>query len=328
MVKKSKRSKNFYLIIYKRIQKGDYPKKIASDLHISKQSLNYYVSFLKQKQIIDRVPIYGKVYGWKILKALTDKELEKQVKERGKKKFSLGLRKKPRTNLHALQINFPILEGCIKDNDWKIKNKLNNWIPKYKGLNVLGGLTIRNNNNKSISIFAKTRDIKNLEEVDNLAFKIKAFVYDYFKKKHEVTLDIFNCETKNLNLATEDRTSEDMIRKGERFELDLHKLSEKIFPKDKIRAKSWIDGSPFNFSAETNDKEWKRNYLAMPFTIRDISSAMFLLQDYNKNLELHTKVQEAQLKNQKEQLKTQKKIQKLLRRLNNGNLRVWGFIQK
>jgi hypothetical protein len=109
--------------------------------------------------------------------------------------------------------------------------------------------------------------------VDNLAFKLKTFVYEYFKKEG-VTLDVFNCETKNLNLATEDREASGMLRKGEKFELDLMKKAEKIFPKDKIDGKAWIDGSPFDFSAETNDKEWKREYLSMPFRILQMFSLM------------------------------------------------------
>lgn len=176
---------------------------------------------------------------------------------------------KPTTNLHALQIKIPIIIGKIKDSDWDIKNKLNNWIPKYKELNMLGGITIRNNNNKSITVFAKTRDLDKLGEVDNLAFKMKAFVHEYFKKQG-VTLDVFNAETKNLNLATEDKQAENMLKKGEKFELNLKKQAEKIFPKDSISAKAWLDGSPFKFSVETNDKEWKREYLSMPFRIKDL----------------------------------------------------------
>ncbi len=53
------------------------------------------------------------------------------------------------------------------------------------------------------------------------------------------------------------------------------KKAEKIFPKDNIDSKAWLDGSPFKFSAESNDKEWKRWYLGMPFMIRD----MFILQE-------------------------------------------------
>lgn len=303
------RSKSFtspyYFKIYEFIKEGLYPNKIASQLGISKQRVNYYISFLKDKGIIGKVN--NRNYsGWEILKELTIADLQEEVKTRSKSLSSLGSR--PKTNLHALQINFPILEGQILDKDWEIKEKLNNWIPKYKGLKILGGLTLKNNNNKSLTVYARSRDIKSLEEVDNLAYKIRAFVYEFFKSKHGVILDVLNCETKNLNLATEDQTSESMIRKGEKFELDLKKKAEKIFKEDKIKAKAWIDGSPFKFSAETNDKEWKRAYLQMPFNIQGLSASIPAIQEYNKNILLHMKVQE-------EQLKTQKEIQDLLTKL-------------
>jgi len=304
-MKEVKTGKNLYFTIYNLLQQGNRPAQICKKLKIKKQKLHYYTSFFKKQGIIQ-----NKGYGdWEILKDLNDSDLEKEVKKRSTKKSSLGLGlTKPLTNLHALQINFPILKGKIKDKDWEIKNKLKNWLPKYKGLKDLGGLTIRNNNNKSLTIFAKARNIKDIEEVDNLAFKIKAFAHEYFRNKHGVILDVFECETKNLNLATEDKASEDMIKKGERFELDLNKKAEKIFPMDKMPGKAWIDGSPFDFSAETNDKRWKKEYLGMPFRILNIDRSMFLLERYNKNLELHTKVQ-------KEQLKTQKAIQRALKGL-------------
>lgn len=268
-----KRSKNnFYLIVFQRIKAGLNPAQLSKELNVSKQKLKYYTDWLKREGYIRR-----KGYGtWEILKEV--------------KTFSLGLRvEKPMPNLHALQINFPILEGKIDDKDWIVRNKLRNWLPKYKGLDVLGGLTIRNNNNKSLTIFAKSRDILDLAEVDNLAFKIRAYAYEYFKNKYGVILDVLNCETKNLNLATQDKQSESMIRKGEKFELDLDKKAEKIFNKDKMDAKAWIDGSPFKFSAETNDKEWKRAYLQMPFMMRDITLATHYIA---KNYASHVGVME------------------------------------
>lgn len=290
-VKKRSKNNDFYLIVFQRIKAGLNPAQLSKELNISKQKLKYYTDWLKREGYIRR-----KGYGsWEILKEV--------------KTFSLGLRvDKPMPNLHALQINFPILEGKIDDKDWIVRNKLRNWLPKYKGMTNLGGLTLRNNNNKSLTIFAKSRDILDLAEVDNLAFKIRAFAHEYFKNKYGVILDVLNCKTTNLNLATEDKASESMIRKGEMFQLNLNKKAEKIFPKDNMDAWAKIDGSPFKFSAETDDKEWKREYLRMPFRIRNIDGSMFLLEKYNKNLELHIQVQ-------REQLRTQKAIQRSLGRL-------------
>lgn len=286
-VKKEVKSKELYFTIYRKLKEGKGPSQITLELNLSKQLLQYYINRMKREGRIIK-----KGYGvW---------EVKKEVKD-----LSLGSR--PVTNLHALQINFPILEGTINDSDWEIKEKLNNWIPKYKGLNVLGGLTLKNNNNKSLTVFARTRDIINLSEVDNLSFQIRAFIFEYFKNKHGVILDVINCETTNLNLATEDKESEGMIRKGEKFELNLNKKAEKIFESDKIDAKAWIDGSPFKFSAETNDKEWKREYLKMPFNISGLANSLPAIKEYNKNILLHMEVQQ-------KQLETLKRIDETLRR--------------
>ena len=306
-----KQSENFYLTIYHQIQEGKRPSQIKGLLNISKENLNYYISYLKEKGIIKK-----KGYGvWEVSKKLSNKNLLNLIKKRSKKNLSIGKIEKPTTNLHALQIRFPILEGKVLSKEWEIRNKLNNWLPKYKHLDILEGLTIRNNNNKSITVFAKSRNLENLEEVYNLAFKIRSYMFEYFKDKEGVILDVFNCETKNLDLGTEDKQSEGMLRKGEKFKLNLNKKAEKIFKKDKIDAKAWLDGSPFNFTAETNDLEWKRNYLQMPFNIRDIRTSMFLMKEYNKNLKLHTKVQESQLK-------TLKSIAKIMGNVLNENKRL------
>jgi len=114
-----------------------------------------------------------------------------------------------------------------------------------------------------------------------------------FFKKQGVTLDIFNCRVTNLNVATKDKEAEGMVRKGERIELDLNKKAEKIFKKDSIDAKAWIDNSPYPFSTETNDKEWKRAYLGMPFAILNMFKLMQIQTEnttlFSKHLKSHTK---------------------------------------
>ena len=260
-VKKS----NFYLFIFNRIKEGKSPSTISKEYKIPKQNVKYYTDRLKKEGFIDK----HSNGNWYV-----------KVKE-----FSLGTR--PTTNLHALQINIPILSGEIKGSDWEVKEELRNWTPKYKKLDILGGLTIKNNNNKSVSIFAHTRDIKDLKEIDNLVFDIRNWALDHFRDTFNVTLDLFKAEVKNLNIATQDKESEGMQKKGEKFELNLDKKAEKILPKDKIDGKAWIDGSPFKFSAETNDKEWKRAYLSMPFMMRDIAQAThYIAQNYASHVKM------------------------------------------
>lgn len=274
---------NFYLAIFNRIKEGKSPADISKTYRISKQRLNHYIKNLKEWGFIAK---HSKS-NWHIL-----------VKE-----FSLGTR--PTTNLHALQINIPILSGEIKGLDWEIKEELKNWTPKYKTLDILGGITIKNNNNKSISLFIHTRDIADLKDIDTLCFEVRNWALEFFKREFNVTLDLFRAEVKSLHIATQDKNAELMREKGEKFELDLDKAAEKVFPTDKIKAKAWIDGSPYAFTAETNDKEWKRAYLSMPFAILHLMNSLPALEEYNRNLKLHIEVQE-------EQLRTLQKIQETL----------------
>ena len=304
-----KNSLDFY--VYDQIKNGLSPQQISEKLGFSKQKIDYYITKLKALELVRKVS-----YGiWEVTVMLTKEQFNKEVQIKKSKVFSLGARAKPKTNLHALQIKFPIISGKIEDNDWDVKEKLKNWTPKYTKLDELGGLRVKNNNNKSITVWAESRNIGDVMEAHNLAYKMRDVIYYYFKSKHNVIVDHYNCQVKNLDVATEDENAESMRGKAEKFTLDLNKDAEKIFPKDQIRAKAWIDGTPYNFSAETNDLEWKREYLNMPFNIRDIVYGFSLihgynesLKEYNENVKLHMKVQE-------EQLKTQKMLQELVERL-------------
>jgi len=279
-----KESKKFYFIIYTKFKEGSYPTKLARELKMTKQNLEYYFIPFKKQGIIRKI---GKGV-WEVVKELTNKDIQELIKNRSKKNLSLGTtNNKPKTNIHSFQIKFPILEGIVRDSDWEVKERLKHWIPKYKKINNLGGLTLKNNNNKSISIWIKSRGINNLEEVNILADKVKIFIYEYFMLKHNVILDLENCQVKNMHLATEDINSESRIRKGERFELDLNKKAEKIFPKDNRNSKAWIDGSPYKFTAETNDLEWKREYLGMPFRMRNMEKAIiYVAENYASHVKM------------------------------------------
>lgn len=307
----SKTKPNFYYIIYNKIHSGGNIKDIVKEYGVDKQNLNFYIKRLKEVKVIDRVSKTNVHLGFKTLITISEDELKVLLSSKSKSsksKSSLGTSQRPKSNLHALQISFPILSGKIQDKDWEIKEKLKNWIPKYTKLPELGGLRLKNNNNKSLTVWASSRDFKNVDDIHKLGYQIQTYIYVYFKNKQNVILDHLNCETKNLDMATEDKHSESMRGKGEKFLLHLNKKAEKIFPKDNIDAKAWIDGTPYNFSAETNDIAWKREYLNMPFNIKHLIYSLPALEEYNQNLKLHIKVQQ-------ENLQTQKQIQKLIERL-------------
>lgn len=325
-----KKGKNFYHIVYHRIKAGDYPNKIARDLFPNnpraKQKLNYYVSFLKNKGIISHEILYGSVRAWKILKEVSEEELSNLVKSRGKKNFSIGERKalnevkKNLTNIHAFNIKFPIIAGKIQDSNWEIKNKLNNWLPKYKQFTEFQGLTVRNNNNKSINIFLFPRDIDLREDpyyVEKLGMRIKTYIYEYFRTKHGVILDILGAETKNLHLETQDNDKlQGILKKGEYIEVDLGREAKKIFPKDHMPAKAWLDNSPDPNRIGTNDLTYKRELLFMPERVKAVVDFLPKFQEalagYAREIQVHREVQKKQLENleqqnhlQEEQLKTQ-----------------------
>ena len=275
------KKENFLLAVFNRIKQGKSPSFIKKEMGISKQKLYYYTNILKKANIIGK----SENGNWFV-----------KVKN-----FSLGRR--PTTNLHALQIFIPILSGKINDSDWEIKEHLKNWTPKYKQLDILGGLTIKNNNNKSVSLFAHTRNIKQLNEVDALVRDIVNFAYGLFRQ-FNVILDIYEAEVKTLHLATEDKNSEEMLKKGERFELNLNRKAEKILRKDNREAKAWLDGSPFNFTAETDDKLWKRRYLQMPDNMAEVREIAGYLMEFYKG---HVGIVE-KLNNLLEEPKIKKKI--------------------
>lgn len=307
-----------YMQVYDEIQKGNYPSSIAKKLNFTRQYINKFVKPLKDEGIIKKIT---NIF-WKVNPNLNRNKVYEIIKNMlVNQKLSLGTNlTKPSTNLHALQLNFPILKGKVKDSDWEIKEQLKNWIPKYTNLDILGGLTIKNNNNKSITVFARSRDLIDLDELEILCNKIKVYIPQFFKK-HNVVFDVMEIKTKNLHLGTEDKQSESMLKKGEKYTLDLKTKCKKILPKDDRDALAWLDGSPFKFTAETNDLHWKREYLSMPFAIRDMKEAMGInyratqtLIAYQEQISLHLEVEKKQLENQ---IKMNDMLDKLNNHLNN-----------
>lgn len=277
---------NFSLAIFNKIKEGKSPADMCREWKISKNKLKYYTDFLKKQNIIGK----HKNGDWYV-----------KVKS-----FPLGTRDdfftKPKTNLHALQISMPIISGKIDDSKWEIKEKLKNWTPKYKQLDIFDGITIKNNNNKSLTIFPHSRNIESVEEIDKLAYEIRDSLYIYFKSKG-VILDVENTTIKNLDIGTEDLRGQEsgMLKKGEKFTLDLDRYAEITFKKDKRNAKAWLDGTPFDFTAETNDKLWKRDYLAMPTNTREIHGMLkFVAKNYASHVgiveELHKLLKKPQVK--------------------------------
>lgn|SRR3990167_4747957 len=285
MISKKRCKKNdFYLRIYELIIAGKSPYGVCPD---SRQRAHYYI-----RQMVLNGLIAKKGYGvW---------EVKKDVK-------ISSIRSRPIFNLHALQIKIPILSGRIIDADWQVIH-LRHWAATHTKIDIGGEiLEIQNNNNKSILIRAKSRDLKNLADAYTIANKVSHLAYSYFKAQG-VTLDLINRQVTNKELATEDEELEGKRKKADKVEVRFDKEIEPIFDKDKGQSKAWLDPTPYDHTVETNDIEYAREYLYQPFRIRDISHSMFLLSEYNTNLKLHKEVQT-------EQLDTLKELKELIRRL-------------
>ena len=74
-VKKLDKSLDLYLTIINSLEKGIYPSKIAKNLDITKQNLNYYISILKKKKLINKIG-----YGVWIVAPSAKEEVKKDLK--------------------------------------------------------------------------------------------------------------------------------------------------------------------------------------------------------------------------------------------------------
>jgi predicted DNA-binding protein YlxM (UPF0122 family) len=235
---------------------------LADEIGISKQALNRYIKVLKENDEID----FTKNKFWILKKDWSEKRAKEVAKALSGKQLSLGTRGD--SNLHALHINIPILEGQITGEEWEVREKLNNWIPKYTEWKSFHGVTLKNNNNKSLSIYPHSRDFKDPQEVKKLCYRLVKYITKYFANKG-VILDDDEAETKNLDLATEDEFVKKNKQKGEKIKVSLGRDCEKIFPNDKRKADAWMDDSP-TMAIETNDILYKRNYLYQPEYVKRI----------------------------------------------------------
>lgn len=304
-----KKKLDFY--IFNQIKNEIMPAQIVKNSGLSKQKVNYYLDKLRALGLIKKVSYSI----WEVTRQLNELQFKEVQKKRKSKLFSGGTSDRPRSDLHALQIKIPILSGKIDDKDWVVKENLRNWTPKYTKLTELGGLDIKNNNNKSLTIFAKNREVRKTDEVRKFVHAILIYLGSYFKTKYGVSLDTINAEVKNLDLATEDKAAEGKRGNGDKYTKNLNKKCQKILPNDNRDAYAWIDGTPYIFSAETNDLDWYEAYIDMPFNIKNLLYSLPALAEYNKNLRLHLSVMEDIRATERENLKTQKAIQKALERL-------------
>lgn len=276
--KKNFKNKNLKLYIYDLIKIGINPARICLKLKIRPPSLYYYTNFLKKNNLIIK-----KGYGtWEINPEITYKKVKnicfRKNVYRTSKKFSMGARE---TNLHALNINVPILRGnldLIKDFKGYTQSKFNNWLPQYKKFINPIGFTAKNNNNKSLDLQIWSRKLFNLDEIHQLILKTLIYTQHIFKEK-EVIIDIFNAKTKTLHISIKDEDIDKVLNKGTKIEVFLNRNKAKILDKDKPKeAIVWTDASPFR-GIESNDLQYIKNYIIMPERVDQMAKTMIDLKD-------------------------------------------------
>ena len=96
--------------------------------------------------------------------------------ERGFRGFPM-INYNKRMDMHNIQLKIPILSGQIdlKKQGGKITKGFRNWIPEYLEIYQPIKMTVRNNNNKSLSVFLASGKIKGLSDIETIINNSKKY---------------------------------------------------------------------------------------------------------------------------------------------------------
>src|SRR3990167_968692 len=300
-VKKQVKKHNFYLTSIDLLKSPISLKDIASRLQISKQRLNYYIKDLKKYGIIEK-----KGYGtWDFapdFKGKSSLDILQFIEDNktSKKSFSSGMSAElkenfKKVNLHALNINIPVLKGIV-NLDGGQEYQLNNWKRQYKRIPSLK-ITLINNNNKSLSVNVWSREIFDSIAIPNICQATVHIVCKMFAEQ-DVELDYFGWRVTTFHVSMRNADLDKVLNKKMRIEVILGRQTYKITERDITQeAKAWIDSSPFK-GVETNDMEFYKRYITMPDTLFNLfnltkeyySNFMPVMQDLTVNIKTHNKV--------------------------------------
>lgn len=130
-------------------------------------------------------------------------------------------------------------------------------------------------------------------------------VAQQFLSENGLEIDVMRGETISQNIATSAEEVKERLDRNVHDAVYLGRLASSAYRMSKP-AKAWIDWSPRAFPhLETNDLPYAHKFEMMPEWLAEMYKDRLNMQEYNKNLKLHTKIQQ-------EQLKTQRKMQALL----------------
>jgi len=295
--------KKFLLDIFEELKQGKRPSKISKEYNISKQKLQYYLEILKKQKLIEKVG-YGT---WEVKKGVKHPITPKEV----------------RGHAFIWTVKIPIIKNWEKRKKILESKKIS-----YKGIGIskVPMVTINNKKillgNKTITIY-ETRSFMAKTSIESRKLAIWGLfeVLDTLEKKFNVSFKIDN----NYEFKVS-REHYALIKNN--LAIQCNKEGEKIYAYDKDGLWFCIDNSYNLDEAETMGKKAmlnnigvqnyfnshkKTNFKVTPEFIlngfneltKDRKESSLLMAEYNRNLRLHTKVQE-------EQLKTQKAIQRYL----------------
>lgn len=272
---------DFYFTILNLINQNHNPTHISKTLNRSKQAVNHYIKVLKGWGIIEK-----RGYGvWEVKKDKYTDFITQYGKNIRRSKSatsgSLSTFTSFKSNIHALEVLIPIIKGgldLVRDFEGYVHKGLKGWIPEYKRFFSPLGFTIRNNNNRSVSVFLWSRELPRSFDITGLVTGLVVCVYDLLKKKG-VVLNIFESKVKNLHLSVSNDDLDRVFNKGEHFEVLLGRSCDKVLPFDGVRgAKAWVDSSPY-LGVETNDVGYRNNLVMMPERVLALCGSVKCLDD-------------------------------------------------
>ncbi len=252
---------------------------IAKKHNISKQNLNYYSRQLKQKGMLQKLG-YGT---WQITELGIKYIEQNKVNDRDddivvSKEGVFQLRRK-KGDLHKYTFQFPIKEGFLdflEIGGYEPEKGLRGWKPQYKDVKSPFGIKYKNNNNKSITGYLKSRKVMNSQKLREIGLQVIEFTVAYFKR-FNLILDKDKAYCQDFHIEVNDEMAERNLSKGDMITIPLNKLRGKITPNDPdVKAKAWADTSPVP-SIGSNDIDWWDAYLKMPFTIKKIEEISKML---------------------------------------------------
>jgi len=282
------------------------------------------------------IKILKKPNAEKFIKVIVDKYTDSSKKslirddERGDRRRIHLVKQKKNMDIHAIQLKIPIKKGKInlKKYGGRVNKEFRNWIPEYLDIYQPLNLTLRNNNNKSISVFVGSHRIFKLSDILTILSHTQIFIYRWFLDRG-VELDLYRSAVINTDLWRQDKFAEEKLRKGDRIKVKFDKLRAKLTPNDPNQPSiAMFDTSP-RPGRESNDIDYAYAELRMPFNIESIleilkEQSYINLQQLEatkleiENKKLHRQVLVDIKKSVAESTETNKKTLEFLKELSNA----------